>query len=174
MTPIKSISSGLRQYARFSGRATVSEFWWLLAALALIEVILVTLFERSGGFQVAVVDIAGQPVSLLFAATCLALTIPFLSAAWRRSHDFGWSGWWVPLWGVGVAFFIRILMNVGDDIDQCVLDGGKKCFAELGWGFGFSPAITTLVLLGGFTLIMLKPSDPEANSYGPNPHEVPQ
>jgi uncharacterized membrane protein YhaH (DUF805 family) len=174
MSPIKSISSGLRQFAHFSGRATVSEFWWLLVALVLTEVILVTLFERSGGFQIAVVDIASQPVSLLFAATCLALTIPFLSVSWRRSHDFDWSGWWVLGWSVAMLFLTQLLASVAADIDQCVLDGGKKCVAEIGWGFGFSPAMATLFLIGGFAIIMLKPSDPEENTYGPNPHEVHQ
>ncbi|NOX73425.1 MAG: DUF805 domain-containing protein [Alphaproteobacteria bacterium] len=174
MTPIQSISSGLRQYARFSGRSTAPEFWWLVAALALIEIAIVTLFERSGGFQIAVVDIAGQPVSLLFAATCLALTIPFLSVAWRRLHDIGWAGWWVLLLGAGVTFFTRILLMVGADIDQCVLDGGKKCFAEIGWGYGFTPAMATVVFVGGFAIILSRPSDPETNVYGPNPHEVPK
>ncbi len=172
MTPLKSISSGLRQYARFAGRATAPEFWWLVAALTVTEVAIVTLFERSGGFQIAVVDIAGQPVSLLFAATCLALIIPFLSVAWRRLHDIGWSGLWMLLLGAGVAFFTRFLMGVAADIDQCVLDGNERCLAQIGWGYGFAPAMAGLILVGGYAIILSLPSAPDANKYGPNPHEV--
>jgi uncharacterized membrane protein YhaH (DUF805 family) len=41
MTPAQSISSGLRQYACFSGRATAPEFWWIAADFAVIEVAIV-------------------------------------------------------------------------------------------------------------------------------------
>ncbi len=148
------------------------EFWWLVIALVLIEVLIVTVFEQSGLFQVGVIEVAGLKLSLLFAATCLALTIPFLSVSWRRLHDIGWAGWWVLLWGVIVLFFTRILITVAADIQQCLLDGGAKCYAEIGWGYGFTPAASALVFVGGFAVLMSQPSKPNSNAYGPNPSEV--
>ncbi len=174
MNVATALKTGLQKYASFKGRATVPEFWWLVIALVLVEAMIVAVFERSGWFQVGVVEVAGFKASLLFAATCAALTIPFLSVSWRRLHDIGWAGWWVLLWAVIVLFFSRILMTVAADIQQCLLDGGEKCYAEIGWGYGFSPAAATLVFVGGFAVLMSQPSKPTTNTYGPNPSEVPQ
>ncbi len=172
MGPGQAIAAGLRNYARFTGRATAPEFWWLVIALALVEVGIVTVFERSGLFNIGVVNIAGFDVSLLFAATCLALAVPLLSVSWRRLHDFGWAGWWVLIWGAIVLFFSRIIAIVAGDISLCLDEGGKKCIAELGWGYGFSPAMALLVFVVGFAFLMARPSQPDTNKYGSNPVEV--
>ncbi len=172
MNAVTALKTGLQKYATFKGRATTPEFWWLVIALVLIEVLIVSVFARSGLFQVSVIEVAGFQVSLLFAATCFALTIPFLSVSWRRLHDIGWAGWWVLLWAAIVLFFTRILMLVATDIQQCLLEGGAKCVAEIGWGYGFTPAAATLVFVGGFAVLMSQPSKPISNAYGPNPSEV--
>jgi len=171
MNAVTALKTGLQKYATFKGRATAPAFWWLVIALVLIEVVIVTVFERSGLFQVGVIEVAGFKISLLFAATCLALTIPFLSVSWRRLHDIGWAGWWVLLWGVIVLFFTRILITVAADIQQCLLDGGAKCYAEIGWGYGFTPAASVLVFVGGFAVLMSQPSKPSPNAYGDMPLE---
>ncbi len=167
MNAITALTTGLQKYARFKGRATAPEFWWLVIALVAIEAVIFTVFERSGLFQVAVMEVAGFQISLLFAATCAALAIPFLSVSWRRLHDFGWGGWWVLLWVAIVTYFLRILMLVFVDINLCIEAGGRKCIAEIGWGYGFTPAISLLVFVVGFGFIMSRPSAPAANAYGP-------
>ncbi len=172
MNAATALKTGFQKTFVFSGRATAPEFWWLVIALALIEVGIVTAFGQSGLFQVGVIEVAGLKLSLLFAATCLALAIPFLSVSWRRLHDIGWAGWWVLIWAVIVTFFTRILITVAADIRQCLLDGGAKCYAEIGWGYGFTPAAAMLVFVGGFALLMSRPSQSDSNAYGPNPSEV--
>jgi uncharacterized membrane protein YhaH (DUF805 family) len=167
-----TITASLRKMASFSGRASRAEFWWMLGALVLIEAILVILFEASGAFEIGVVRIGGSNVSALFAATCVALGIPFLSVSWRRLHDIGWVGWAVLVWGASMAFFLRILAIVASDLGECLESGSNKCFGEIAWGYGFTPAVTILVFTGGFALLMARPSQPQANAYGPNPHEA--
>ena len=172
MGPGQAIKSGLRHYARFSGRATAPEFWWLVIALTLVEVVIVTVFEKLGGFDLAIIPIAGFQISALFAATCIAITIPLLSVSWRRLHDIGWVGWWVLLWAAIVMFFGNILMSVIADIGQCQIDGGKKCVAEIGWGYGFAPAAALLIFVVGFGILMSRPSQAATNQFGPEPSEV--
>jgi len=172
MNATTAIKAGIQKGVTFSGRATVPEFWWLVGVLVLAEAATVVIFERGGLFQIGVVNVTGFNIPLLFAATCIALALPFLSVSWRRLHDIGWAGWWVLIWGGIVLFFSRILMTVAADIQQCLLDGGAKCYSEIGWGYGFTPAAAMVVFVGGFAVLMSQPSNPQPNSYGPNPSEV--
>ena len=172
MDATSAIKTGIQKGVTFSGRATVPEFWWLVGLLMLVEVAIVVIFEQTGLFKTGAFNVAGFNIPLLFAATCIALALPFLSVSWRRLHDIGWAGWWVLLWAAIVLFFTRILMTVAADIQQCLLDGGAKCYSEIGWGYGFTPAVALLVFVGGFTVLMSQPSNPQSNPYGPNPSEV--
>jgi len=172
MGPIKAITSGLKNSFAFSGRASLPEFWWLIAALTLIEVILFAIFASSGGLQLGMVTVDGSEISLVFAATCLVLGFLFISITWRRLQDIGWVGWAVLIWLAVGAFFVRILMLVAQDLVLCRTAETKKCFAEVSWGYGFTPAVLTLVLVIGFGLAMARPSESGPNKYGPNPHEA--
>jgi uncharacterized membrane protein YhaH (DUF805 family) len=78
------------------GRARRSEFWWFgLFALLLFWAVPTLIFPGRGGATV-----------LLSAGGAVLTVPPLLSAAVRRLHDVGFSGWWLlllllPL-GVGV------------------------------------------------------------------------
>ena len=95
-----SIKTCFTKYVDFKGRASRPEYWWFF----LSYIVLYLLF-----FAIRVPTIA-----LLIA---LAYFLPLLSAAVRRLHDTGRSGWWylialVPF--VGVIILIVFLASEGN------------------------------------------------------------
>jgi uncharacterized membrane protein YhaH (DUF805 family) len=96
MTFQESIKTCFTKYADFSGRATRSEYWWFI------------LFIFLGGFVLSFVSF------IVYAIFVLATIIPSISAATRRLHDTGRSGWWqlivlVPLvgWIIAIVFLAQ-------------------------------------------------------------------
>ena len=78
---IRNVFAG---YATFSGRSTRAEYWWFFLFNVLVWV-------AAGTIDTAM----GQNV--ISTLVMLALLIPNIALAVRRSHDIGKSGWWV-LW----------------------------------------------------------------------------
>ena len=84
----QAIAAGFGNYFNFSGRASRSEYWYLMLFLLII------------GFVTAILDIilfAAEnigPLNILFS---LATIVPSLSVSVRRLHDIGRSGWWLLL-----------------------------------------------------------------------------
>ena len=76
----EAVKSFFANYANFSGRATISEYWWAWLFNALLNLIL--------GY----IPVIGWIVML-------ATFIPGLSLSVRRLHDRGKSGWFL-LWGL--------------------------------------------------------------------------
>ena len=74
-------------YAEFSGRSTRAEYWWFF----LFNSLVLTAASILDGV------IFGAGRSILTLLLQLALLIPNIALAVRRSHDIGKSGWWV-LW----------------------------------------------------------------------------
>lgn len=90
----------MRNFAGFSGRSHRREYWWYFA--------MVLLFSLVVG---AVAGIAGaRSADLAGAAFTLVHLIPSLSAATRRLHDTGRSGWWQLLMLVPVVGFLALLV----------------------------------------------------------------
>jgi uncharacterized membrane protein YhaH (DUF805 family) len=97
MTFRHAIGSALHQYAKFSGRTGLMEYWyWILfvvvatIAARILDALLFSAFDWA------------SPLSDLFT---LATFIPSLAAAVRRLHDVDRRGWWlllifVPLIGI--------------------------------------------------------------------------
>lgn len=93
----QAVASGLRQYARFSGRASRSEFWWF-ALFVLIVAGLAGIIDVLAG------------TAFVYPVAVIALFLPFLAVAVRRLHDTGRSGWYylllfIPL--VGLIVYVR-------------------------------------------------------------------
>ena len=82
-----AIRNAFTGYATFSGRSTRAENWWFF----LFNGLVLTAASILDGV------IFGAGRSVLATLLQLALLIPNIALAVRRSHDIGKSGWWV-LW----------------------------------------------------------------------------
>ena len=100
----QSISTCMRKYVTFSGRATRSEFWWFYLFTVLVNF---AATSQASSFVPALLD--GQDMTenessyflnnffflYLSTITSLILLLPSLAVAARRLHDIGRSGWWI-------------------------------------------------------------------------------
>ena len=105
MTFPEAIKSCLRQYARFSGRATRAEYWWWALGTVVVSFLLGILDGIIFGFELDNLRVFG----ILFP---LAALLPWLAVTARRLHDIGRTGWWQLVWlggilpPVGLVIFI--------------------------------------------------------------------
>ena len=91
MNMAKAVENCFSKFATFKGRATRSEYWWFFLA--------VTLFSYLVQIVVGITTFKDQTAGLfasifMFIFFCI-LSIPQISAASRRLHDTGRSGWWL-------------------------------------------------------------------------------
>ncbi|MCF0213679.1 MAG: DUF805 domain-containing protein [Muribaculaceae bacterium] len=91
---VEAVKRGLlEKYCDFTGRASLSEFWWFVLFSAIISWVF-SLFLGHGWFS-----------WVLYSIVSLALLLPSLGVTVRRLHDTGKGGGWVfvsfiPLVGV--------------------------------------------------------------------------
>lgn len=102
-----SVIAAYRRYAKFSGRATRSEFWWFELALVL--------FLCSAVF-------VGESTLLTWVWTAVIISslIPNIALIVRRLHDTGRSGWWyaatyIPVVGVLLVVYFLCLRSGPDN-----------------------------------------------------------
>jgi uncharacterized membrane protein YhaH (DUF805 family) len=98
MNITESVTSVLKNYANFDGRARRSEYWWFF----LVNILLQSLLYLVSPILANIVG--------------LALFIPGLAVAVRRMHDIGKSGWYllvafIPL--AGIIWLIVLLVTDG-------------------------------------------------------------
>lgn len=98
------------KYARFSGRASRSEYWWFMLFVYGVSLLLFIPFLVLGGIDTietgsfdVVSGIFIGVISLFF----LAMFIPMISATVRRFHDRNLSGWWYL--GLIIVGFVPVL-----------------------------------------------------------------
>ena len=97
----EAVKSFFDNYANFSGRATVSEYWWAF------------LFNFALNFVLGGIPVIGVIVML-------GTFIPGLSLSIRRLHDTGKSGWYllmgmIPLAGAIILIVQYCKESVGDN-----------------------------------------------------------
>ncbi|QDH14187.1 DUF805 domain-containing protein [Formicincola oecophyllae] len=141
----------LRRSLVFGGRATRREYGWFVFWAVLLV---------AGAWFAPLV---GHEASV---ALGLFLALPFLAATTRRLHDAGYSG---KLLASGL--FLMMLAygcTVPLENSQGIQDLGPAAAVEKGitWFLGI------FALVGGAVLVlfMLRPSQPGANRFGPNPY----
>ena len=102
-----AVSTCLRKYFNFSGRARRSEYWYFILFCVLIYIAAIFLDEYFMWYA------ADEPV---YTISILALFIPSISAATRRLHDSNKSGWRLLWWltGIGAIFVLYWLIIKGD------------------------------------------------------------
>ena len=121
--PILAVKRMYQNYAKFSGRASRSEYWWGnivvgVASCVLIFVgIVLGYVLGGGGFDEYGVEQPGPaviPFFILVLLLNLASIVPTIALTVRRLHDGGFSGLWylvnfVPYVGSFVIFVLAVL-----------------------------------------------------------------
>ncbi|WP_223426503.1 DUF805 domain-containing protein [Tateyamaria pelophila] len=142
------IAAGFRNYARFSGRTARPDYWVFAGFLFVAQIL---------SFFIAPIVAAG------FA---LATVTPGLSAAVRRLHDAGRSGWWLVLPAVVLPGWLLIWFASAAAAMAVRVD-------TLDNDIYFLTASAIMLVVVTITLFWLAaPSEPGANAHGPNPNEV--
>lgn len=100
MTFGESVSTFLRKYVDFNGRASRSEYWWFVLFAILVDLGASMLSATTG-------------TRVFFVLSSIAVWVPLLAAAVRRLHDAGMSGWWwfttfIPLIGLIVLAYLLV------------------------------------------------------------------
>src|SRR5689334_11777454 len=91
LSPIEWALRPMQKYAAFSGRAPRPEYWWYIAGLVIVTIVVLVLEGLLGiGNMIG----AYGPFSLILT---LGTFIPSLAVAIRRLHDSNRSGWWLLL-----------------------------------------------------------------------------
>jgi uncharacterized membrane protein YhaH (DUF805 family) len=99
----QAISTCLRNYATFSGRASRSEFWWFSL------------------FQILVLMATATVSETLYVLAGLGLLLPILAAGTRRLHDVGRTGWWQLLALTGIGYLVLLywwVQPTADDVSN--------------------------------------------------------
>ncbi|MFH8386884.1 DUF805 domain-containing protein [Kitasatospora sp. NPDC018058] len=91
---------GLKNYARFRGRARRREYWMFMLFNGIVSFV--------AGFFDGLLH-TGYLISLIYA---LVVWIPTLAAGSRRLHDTGRSAWWLLLGLVPVVGLLLVVFHV--------------------------------------------------------------
>jgi uncharacterized membrane protein YhaH (DUF805 family) len=108
MTFSESISTCLKKYADFKGRARRSEYWWFIVFQVAVGFAL--------GLLAAVFGVSEDGVNGLSGVFGLAILLPSIAVTTRRLHDVSRSGWWqlIPITIVGVIPMLYWLCRSSD------------------------------------------------------------
>ena len=127
MNFIQSISTCMRKYVTFSGRATRSEFWWFYLFTVLVNLVATS---QASSFVPTLLD--GQDMTenessyflnnfffiYLSTITSLILLLPSLAVAVRRLHDVGRSGLWILIAFTVIGIIPLLILYVKDTKDE--------------------------------------------------------
>ena len=104
-----------RKYARFSGRASRSEYWYFVLFCWLVTLVLAFLISLVGGasFNLSIGDNVlffseeDNSSGLILLLVWLYFFFPWIAVSTRRFHDVGFSGFWYL--GSWVMWFIPFI-----------------------------------------------------------------
>ncbi|NQW86817.1 MULTISPECIES: DUF805 domain-containing protein [unclassified Frigoribacterium] len=119
--PIVAVKRFFLKYADFTGRASRSEYWWVVLANTVLYFVL-GIVGFLAGLPGSTTDYDGTlepgpgsiPFGFVFAILFFGTIVPFLSLGARRLHDIDLSGWLllinlVPYLGGFVIFILSLL-----------------------------------------------------------------
>jgi uncharacterized membrane protein YhaH (DUF805 family) len=119
--PVVAVKRFFQKYADFTGRASRSEYWWVVLANTVLYMVL-GIVGFLAGIPGSTTDSDGTmnpgpgfiPFGFVFAVLLFGTIVPFLSLGARRLHDIDLSGWLqlinlVPYLGGFVLFILSLL-----------------------------------------------------------------
>jgi uncharacterized membrane protein YhaH (DUF805 family) len=119
--PVVAVKRFFQKYADFTGRASRSEYWWVVLANTVLYMVL-GIVGFLAGIPGSTTDSDGTmnpgpgfiPFGFVFAVLLFGTIVPFLSLGARRLHDIDLSGWlqlinFVPYLGGFVLFILSLL-----------------------------------------------------------------
>lgn len=114
----EAVKRFFKKYATFSGRASLSEYWWFVLFNAIVGIVAVVAAIMSGALDIDL-DATEIPrraalVELLMNLYGLATFIPMWALTVRRLHDANFSGWLcllvlVPVLGSLVVLILTLM-----------------------------------------------------------------
>lgn len=151
----QAIKRFFKKYATFSGRASRSEYWWMVLFNAIIIGVLYGVFIGMlfGSMDMETGELTGAGFMfpmVLMSLYGLAVLLPSIAVAMRRLHDANFSGWfyWLSLTGIGaIAVLIMELLPSNPQGARFDADGGAAAHAS---AFG-APAGYPGAPAGGYT-----------------------
>jgi len=119
--PVDAVKRFFTKYADFSGRASRSEYWWVVLANGVLFFAL-SIVGFVAGYPGSTTDVDGTlnpgpgfiPFGIVLAILFFGTFVPFLSLGVRRLHDVDLSGWLLlislfPYLGSFVIFILSLL-----------------------------------------------------------------
>ena len=105
----EAVGTCFRKYFDFSGRARGSEYWYFVLFSFILNIVATVLDTNFLGNT-------WEDSGPIYMITSVALFIPSISAAARRLHDSGKSGWWQLLYFtiIGAVLVLYWLIRKGD------------------------------------------------------------
>lgn len=125
--PTEAFRRFFKKYVTFEGRASRSEYWWVLlievlvfALLLAVHFLLLFLTTEDGPVSTAEAPwLLAAPILIL--VWILATILPSMSISWRRLHDAGFPGWLFLLSGLpvmNIVFLVFTLMPASPNGDR--------------------------------------------------------
>ena len=108
----EAIGTCFRKYFDFTGRARGSEYWYFLLFAVVVSIATTILVINLLGYD----WVDNGPIYLI---SSVVLFIPQISAATRRLHDTGRSGWWQLLYFTIIgSFWVLYWLIIKGDTDK--------------------------------------------------------
>jgi uncharacterized membrane protein YhaH (DUF805 family) len=173
LSPIGWALRPLKNYARFSGRASRAEFWWFVLFMVIIYcvVILAAMTMTFGASAIEIRPTFWTPgesliLDIIIGLFWVILFIPVLALEIRRLHDINRSGWWMGgFWTLYIAYMVvgyglAFLANAANATPPSIV-----AFAAV-WIMAIAFFVYSIVLLVFFCL----PGTKGANRFGDDPY----
>ena len=168
MNPVTSVSSVLRNFLNFRGRASRSEYWWFFLVAAVVGLVSVIWISPFWHGYYGFIDILG----FLYALFSLAVLLPVIhlvvmpAVTVRRLHDADRSARWLLVtvgivmgWGLIVGFVAAVAVYSDDALGPLIL----ALF------LGFIWILVSFVGLLLLTIALAQRGTTGPNRYGPDP-----
>ena len=115
--PVAAVRRYFTRYARFRGRSSRAEYWWIILAGTVLSTLLRALDGSLSGVALMLtpygsgnVPFETPWVAFLGGVIALATLVPGLALIWRKLHDVNHSGMWFFAILIPIAGWIFLLI----------------------------------------------------------------